>query len=977
MKFNIMKSLLSLGLTLFCLYGFAQLQNQSVNSLGGDVASGGNYESIIIVGDPGASTEIGIAGSQELYLGFIAGNFLGNQAINDFVDPQDSLALVAFYNNAGGANWTNSTGWLTDPVKDWFGVGVDGDRVVNLSLQNNNLTGFVTDSVSGLTSLVNLNLSNNQLTRDIPDGLGSMQNLRFVDLSNNQLNGFIPDSLGSLAGLTSLNVSSNRLTGVFKEAITNMVSLTELDLSDNDLLGTLPANLGELVSMQQFDISGNQFEGELADLSNWTQLRFFDVSGNELNGMLDFLAFSDSLSQVNIRGNSFDNLPDLSGRTFDLIDVSRNQLDFGDLEPNVNLQNFTFAPQDSIGMESDTVVQQGAVVELGFTIEGDFNFYQWELNGTDIDGATFQNYTVAGATNADDGTYVLKIGNDLFPDFFLYTQPFELVVSSLQRDQQALEEIYSKTGGGSVWSAENWTEGSLADTEWEGVILNDDGTAVTALVLPDKGLSGPMPRDIRFMANLDSVDLSNNNLTRFPDISRYELSYLNLSENKLAFGSLIPNKEAVVSASDFIYSPQKEFGFQRDSVAQAGDDILITSSVPGSFNDYSWFFDDFANLDENIISLDESVPFYTIDDINYDRMGKYFVEVTNDELPDLTITAAPWRVLAKDDIFGTVFSNDQGELLTDGRVDLFRITREGPYDSTAFTSINTEGRYILRDIILGDFILKVDPGDGFDEVLQTYFEQQDDWVNADTLRLRQKTTGIDIFMVFNPGDFDPGLGGTGTIGGELFSDFDESSESGSRIEARRRVKKAGCSLRRRVTGGGRTDQDDEYELVAYVESDENGNFSFNNIPDGEYRLNIQYPGVPMDESTAIDFVIGGGGTMENEVFTLDAVITEEGIQVQVIEALGDLKPFIKNVLLYPNPTEGVLRFDYLVYRKMNDLKVTIMDTRGVQLLEKQLDHSMGRHGTEIDMTDLESGVYLLTLSNGDQSFSFRKRIIRE
>ncbi|CAN0403086.1 unnamed protein product, partial [Scytosiphon promiscuus] len=55
---------------------------------------------------------------------------------------KDRHALVSLYHATGGANWKDSTNWNTDAdLSKWFGVGVHEGRVVDLSLEENNLQG--------------------------------------------------------------------------------------------------------------------------------------------------------------------------------------------------------------------------------------------------------------------------------------------------------------------------------------------------------------------------------------------------------------------------------------------------------------------------------------------------------------------------------------------------------------------------------------------------------------------------------------------------------------------------------------------------------------------------------------------------------------------------------------------------------------------------------------------------------------------
>ena len=44
----------------------------------------------------------------------------------------DRAALMALYNSAGGANWTNNANWgTTQPLNTWYGVFTDSDGRVN------------------------------------------------------------------------------------------------------------------------------------------------------------------------------------------------------------------------------------------------------------------------------------------------------------------------------------------------------------------------------------------------------------------------------------------------------------------------------------------------------------------------------------------------------------------------------------------------------------------------------------------------------------------------------------------------------------------------------------------------------------------------------------------------------------------------------------------------------------------------------
>ncbi len=543
--------------------------------------------------------------------------------------------------------------------------------------------------------------------------------------------------------------------------------------------------------------------------------------------------------------------------------------------------------------------------------------------------------------------------------------PGSLIVLSfgLEKDSAVLAVLYRELGGENWLDNSGWLETDDIES-WTGVTL--DNQRVVGLSLPSNGLQNNLPDIIRNLVKLDSINLSDNELRKLPDLtSMPNLSRLNVAENRLGFESLIRN----LAIGEFDYSPQKRIGFTKNDTVPADSSFVLTATISGTNNAYQWVFDDLPDPVQAVDVDGATTRELALSNLNYENMGAYRLRATNESLPGLVLESRNQNIWASTNVQGTVLADGSGTSLTAGQVEIYRIY-EGPFELSDSAQLDNQGFYQIEDVVLGDFILLVrQDNELFPDVQQTYYVSTPDWIDADTLFLRSAADDINIEMALKP-DPDPVANGADVVG-SVESDFaDAVDEEGNRINARRKVKRAACSIRRFVPRGRDEQEEGEYELYAYVESDDDGNFTFTDIDEGTYRLNIEYPGVPMDESSEIEFVVGGDE--ENQVFEVAAVVTEEGIVVKTTKVLWSKKPFLKNIRLFPNPTDGKMSAEFLVYRKIDDLFGTVRDIQGSVLIRKELNPSMGYQEMGVDLSPYESGVYSLEFS--DSSGSFRQLI---
>ena len=972
------------------------------------------------------------------------------------VNESDSLALVALYDSTNGDGWLNNTGWLQGSPLTWQGTVFSASgRLTAIMLNDNNLSGVIPPSITNLDTLLTLDLSGNSLTGKLPSDIGDLNKLVHLDLSDNQLEGKIPLSIGLMGNLIDLDLSSNIFFGelpvtfaglfslkrlivdnnnfsgyiydiVFNEldgldtlkleqnsfegkvpaAIGNMRSLRYLSFSDNNFSGSIPVELGQLDTLQELYGQNNSLTGVIpAEFSGLLGVKMVDFSNNGLTGSLATFAGLDSLLFLNAAQNGFDDLSNFTTSNVDSVRVTNNYLDFADYELNnalINAGSLFISPQDSLFEREDNLYESGVTVVIEYEIGGSSNSYQWYLDGDPIAPAnnvlvTGSQVVISAADTPNEGEYVLATTNTNYPGVTLYTRPFNVKVSTLERDKRALLSFLNATNNGDFpYNPAGWVNnGSDITSDWEGITVANN--RVTRVELPafidtdlfdgnqSRILDGPVPRAFADLSGLEVLNLEGNFLRSFPDISTWSnATAINISRNRLAFKDILPNVDLPID-----YAPQRRFGVTLYDTIDAGENYIVSIDMSGPDLEYQWQFGRYVpgqpfNNDVYEIPYANS-RLYTIEAINYAKMGTFRVDVTHPDVPGLTITGRNKNLLAKTEVFGTVFADDQGTLLTNGEVVSYRKTPEGPFIAEDTASLQADGTYSFEAAILGDFILSVAPDrtiyplseePGTSNVIQTYYEQADLFDSAKTLEVRRRIDSIDIQMLFYQVPVEDPTGAD--FFGEVFSDFDETSgedeEGSGRINARRKVKRAACSVRRFVPRG-RTDQEEEdgtYELYAYVESDDDGNFEFTNIEEGKYRLSIEYPGVPMDPDSDIFFEIGGD--KENQEYTVSAEITEEGIVVEAREVLYTDKPYIKNVMLYPNPTIGHLTVELKVYRKLKDLKVEVLDARGVKIIEQQLDPKRGTKHLKLDITDHPTGVYFLNFTDDQGTFKHQVKI---
>lgn len=270
-------------------------------------------------------------------------------SVTDIIDipVEEKAVLKALYDNNGGANWENKSGWDFDtPVTSWdnntqtgwYGITVSSGHVERIQLVRQNLNGILTN-LTPLTNLKELALGNNNfIPGNFPSWITNLSKLEKLSLGASNFTGAFPN-LSSLQTLTQIDLSQNRFdVGIMPSWFTLLPNLFSLKVFDCNFKGPIPnlSNLNQLVwlhigyndfstetiptwlnsmtQLRELDISVSKLKGEIPNLSNLTNLELFYFSNNELTGTVpNYFNYMPNLRNLSFGNNKLTgSLPEVS-----------------------------------------------------------------------------------------------------------------------------------------------------------------------------------------------------------------------------------------------------------------------------------------------------------------------------------------------------------------------------------------------------------------------------------------------------------------------------------------------------------------------------------------------------------------------------------------------------------------------------------------------------------------------------------------
>jgi Leucine-rich repeat (LRR) protein len=510
----------------------------------------------------------------------------------------DSLALVALYNQCGGANWTSKTNWLSGPLNTWQDVTVENGRVVELNLGSNmgnrpsiGLVGTLPSEFSNLTELRILDLMENKLTGNLPESWAAMKNLKELYLQANQFSGTLPKSWSKLVNLEIIYLYNNNLTGELPENWSTLVNLVWLYLFNNQLTGSLPANWSSLVELQYLGLGSNKLSGTLPESwSTLVKLKDLYLDYNNFTGNLpESWSAMTNLGLAIIYGNKLTGtLPESWSALSNLENLS---LDYNQFSGNLP--------------ESWSHLSKLEILGLG---------------GNHLTGSLPKSWS--GMKNIQ-GIFMTfnELSGDLPESWSALTKLEYLVLNN------------------------NQFTGPLPES-W-ATLVN-----LVNFTIDNNKLEGPMPESWSNLVNLQYLFLENNQLSNLPNLSSLtKLSSLYIGSNRFDFGDIEPN--IGIAKTGFSYAPQAPVGLADTIIKNQNEEFRISVKVGGKSNKYQWYKNGW-----DIISGETGSEF-VISKVKAGDAGDYTCKITNTIATQLTLESQPITLQV---IIGTNTGREEIEL---------------------------------------------------------------------------------------------------------------------------------------------------------------------------------------------------------------------------------------------------------------------------------------------------------------------------
>ncbi|MEQ9656946.1 hypothetical protein, partial [Fulvivirga sp.] len=786
----------------------------------------------------------------------------------------------------------NLTLWRTKPTNVPFPEDLYSlTNLLNLDVGGLQMTGEIDSRIGNLVNLHSLYLWGNQFTGDFPTEINNITGLQYLSIGGDLFNNF--PNVSSIPELINVDISNNNLD--FNSIVPN-IGIPEFSYAPQRQRGVseyFEVNEGEdLPLVNDYSAAGNTYQWVRNATDSIATSQDFTITATELSDLGGYFAWVTNPGAPDLtlrtrfynvafagapRSWTVDNDPEsladfkslyagiYGTNTGDTLYVAGSDTPYYESNMRLEQQRIIYGPGYFLGENPET---QASIKEA---LAPSINIAKGS-EGTEIYGMTWNQILINNQASAiDDTVRNIHIINNKINEMSINDDSQNILISKNFINQFTFAS--TPLVGVSRSYQDIFIENNIIDTV----------TTVFAKATVDKNVMS----NVNFTRNtinvftdsIESAILSNN------IINDYQAT-ANTNNGTIDYAGSSFSDNALLVDNDFVSTTNVDAG------AFSGSEPYVLSGLPPAPHIYELV--DAGRIRFNVKAKNENPEDIVLLNYKIGQGGNTVLTGTVRRLeagnpvevlfrpkvsaltPGGTYNMMIWtkdangiKSIHHNAIFTAETASAGGQIftstnqpVTNGEVLLFEINQEQTAFDTLQTTINNQGQFTFGNIVVGDYLALGKANiSQFPDQLPTYFTQTDLWEEADTLLIDASSPTFDITLLEDPKEDT----GAGVVAGTLVEELDEGN-SGGRIEARGRVAGAGVSMRR-ARRTGRTEEI-VYELVNYTFTDENGEFYFENLPADNYRINIQYPGYPMDTLTNVDLIIE---ETKNNNYSLEAL----------------------------------------------------------------------------------------------------------
>lgn len=292
-----------------------------------------------------------------------------------------------------------------------------------------------------------------------------------------------------------------------------------------------------------------------------------------------------------------------------------------------------------------------------------------------------------------------------------------------------------------------------------------------------------------------------------------------------------------------------------------------------------------------------------------------------------------------------------------GKVKLYGYTTRQKSPVADSVEIMNDGVFEFHNVPLGKYILLVVPQNSEgSNYLETYLPISGAWESAGHIIIEQDNlTHTGVYVVIPESNMNGASRLSGNITEveeeDVFKSTHRKPRASSKAKLAKSKKKSGIKS---IQGEG-----SEYQIIAETESDDLGNFQFNNVADDEYVILIDIPGLPNIDPHSV--TVMNGQFFSNINYYVDEETVTGVDSPNSIITVGENDKM--EILAYPNPTQN----NFYIESLTNDMidKVTIRDIQG------RIVNEFTNIESKLEVSDLYSGIYLVQVVSNSKNYHFK------